>query len=292
VIVEKALTGEFKRGSRWGNGLHECLEVKEGLTVQPSSRTLAAVSHSLFFRHYSRMIGLSGSLGSPSEQAELEKVYGLSTFHVPPHRPSLFIKHPPLIAPDPLTHESWLLERLLEAAHRPVILLVLTIAESFRLQAVIQKDKRFSEPDRTIQVYNEKQKESKKYILDRAGYPGVVTIATHIGGRGTDYRLKGKSQAFGFLLLYLFFPENRRVELQGFGRVARQGEPGEGQYLLHPESPGVPPFFKTLSFGSAFFDQLFAWRERKNEALILHRAELLKKSEHDFERLSGGALFK
>lgn len=85
-IVDHENTGRINFGSRWSEGLHEFVEVKEGLQVRSQSLTIAAVSHPSFFGRYIEIYGLTGTLGDKTERDEIEKMYGLDTFDVPPNR--------------------------------------------------------------------------------------------------------------------------------------------------------------------------------------------------------------
>lgn len=229
TIVDWENTGRLNKGSRWQGGLHEFLEAKHGLEVQEESFTVAALCHPLYFEPYQKIYALTGTIGSNIERREMEQVYSLSSFDTPPHRKNLRQTLPPLIASSQEAHYSLILQEVQESQKlgRPVLILCKTIEETIHLSEY------FKSQNIPYQLLNELQQENEEFIVARAGGPGVVTIATNTAGRGTDILLPPRSlEAGGLYVIFTCFPENTRVEDQGFARSGRQGQAGLCRLIL------------------------------------------------------------
>ncbi len=248
VIVDRANSGRLQEGSRWHGGLHEFLELKHDLQIRAESHTPASMSHSTYFGCYQKLFGLTGTIGSKEERREIEELYGVTTFDVPPNLPRQFAQLPSKIAHANQLHAALLAEiREMQQKNRPTLLLLPTIEETDHLsQYLTQHAVRHH-------LLNEQQVVSEDRVIAMAGRPSQVTIATNTAGRGTDITLKPQSLRNGGLhVVFAFYPENDRVENQGFGRAARQGQPGTGRFLL---SRGDAAVIKSAgAFGPRFFE--------------------------------------
>lgn len=258
VIVDWKNTGRLNEKSRWNGGLHEFIEAKHGLQIREESFTSASISHPVYFSLYDRILGLTGTLGTDIERKELQVVYSVDTFDVPPHKPNLRQIHDPIICENEKAQFEKALEtvKTMHELKRPSLLLFDTI----------QKTESFSEfmskKGLTYQINNEMQNEIEDFIIARAGQPKMITIATNTAGRGTDILLDPISlQNGGLHVVFMFFPENDRVELQGFGRSGRQGQPGTGHFILSSK--------KTI-------EQLYSEREEKIKQISDMRINQIK----------------
>ena len=228
TIVDFKITGNPSKGSQWQDGVHQCLQAKHGCRITPLADTAAAMTHHGFFTKYKTMIGLTGTIGEKFEREEIERTYQLTTFDVPPHYPNLFIKESPLI--EFTSHHEALYQeiRRIAVTHRPMLFLFETIlaTRAFSDYLVSRHVKHL--------VLDKMQSESDSYVLNKAGALDSVLIATNIAGRGTDIILSEASKKAGGLhVVFTFFPTYFRVEQQGFGRAARQGQPGSGRMILN-----------------------------------------------------------
>lgn len=236
TIVDFKITGNSSKGSQWQDGIHQCLQAKHGCRITPLADTAAAMTHHGFFTKYKMMIGLTGTIGDQFEREEIERTYQLTTFDVPPHLPSLFVKEAPLLE---LTSHHAALHREIQriaVTRRPMLFLFETIsaARDFSDYLASQHIKHL--------VLDKMQSESDAYVLSKAGELDSVLIATNIAGRGTDIILSEASQKAGGLhVVFTFFPTYFRVEQQGFGRAARQGQPGSGRMILNGAELGLDP---------------------------------------------------
>jgi preprotein translocase subunit SecA len=232
VIVDWRNTGRLNEKSRWQNGVHEFLEVKHGLRVQEGSMTSAALCHPIYFNYYQNIYGLTGTLGSKLERDEIEKTYNIDSFDAPPHRKNLRQQLAPLLVSDPSEYHRLIVQEIqaIQEQGRPILLLCETI------QASIDLSKHLTTKGIFHQVLNEEQTASEDYILSKAGEARAVTVATNTAGRGTDIILNPQSRENGGMhLLFTFFPEEERVEKQGFGRSARQGQPGSCRMIIQTD---------------------------------------------------------
>jgi preprotein translocase subunit SecA len=231
-IVDAKITGRISHSSRWSNGVHEFLEVKEGIPVQNQDTAIASICHPTFFDRYSLLFGLTGTLGESAERDEIRRVYQVDSFDIPPNLPCKRIREPTRIFETIVERNQAILTSL--NAHRnhrrPVLVLFATINESLDFSRLLTMN-RISHL-----VLNDKQREEESFILDRAGKPGAVTIATNVAGRGTDIIVSSAGlEAGGLHAIIGFLPSNLRVEVQALGRAGRQGQTGSCEILFARE---------------------------------------------------------
>ncbi len=235
VIIDEGNTGKRNEGSRWQGGIHEFVEIKHHIQPKKEFITPIRMSHPVFYPFYSAIYGLSGTIGSESERGEIKIVYGIDSFDVPTHKPSLRHDAPPQILLDDSHLIAGILRKIAACRQqgRPILVLCKTI------QGTLDLEKKLKDARIPHEILNETQQKKEEDILENAGLPGAVTIATNNAGRGTDIQLKGNSKANGGLhVLITFYPESLRVEEQARGRAGRQGEPGSSEILLSGQPLG------------------------------------------------------
>jgi preprotein translocase subunit SecA/ankyrin repeat protein len=228
-IVDAKSTGRVSHSSRWSNGLHEFVEVKENIQVHNQGTTIASICHPTFFERYSYLFGLTGTVGERAERDEIMTVYHVDSFDVPPNRPCRRVRDPTRIFDTTIARDTAILASVKahQARSRPVLVLFETINESHNFSRALTMNK--------IEhlVLNDTQKENEDYILMRAGRPGAVTVATNVAGRGTDILVSNAGlQAGGLHAIIGFLPVNLRVEVQALGRAGRQGQNGSCEILF------------------------------------------------------------
>ena len=229
VQIIQLSTGRVNIGSRWMGGLHEFLEVKEGLEPETESNTIASISHPSFFRNYKTIFGLTGTIGSEIEREEILNIYNLDSFNVPPNFSSQRKIYETLLFSNKSLKEENIINQIrnIISKGRPVLVLVLTIEDSINLSNRLKKE------GINNLILNDIQKEKEEYIIFYAGKPQSVVVATNAAGRGTDIILSEESLNFGGLHVIMgFYPENTRVEFQGIGRAGRQGQIGSAQVIF------------------------------------------------------------
>ncbi len=266
VIIVDDFTGRLMSGRRWGEGLHQAVEAKEGVGIEPESQTLASITFQNYFRMYEKLSGMTGT--ADTEAFEFQQIYGLETVIIPTHRPMIRIDRQDQIFRTSEEKYEAILADILECHGRqqPVLVGTTSIENSELLSGYLTKKKV------AHQVLNAKQHEKEAEIVAQAGRPGVVTIATNMAGRGTDIVLGGsiarelaevdraeglsdaqkaaqkdavKAQwqplheqvvaAGGLHIIGTERHESRRIDNQLRGRSGRQGDPGSSRFYLSME---------------------------------------------------------
>lgn len=230
IVVVDEYTGRVMADRSWGQGLHQMLEVKEGLELTEPRNTLKSISYQRFFRHY---LHLSGMTGTATEiRGELGRVYDLPVVMIPTHKPSL--RHH---APDQVfatQADKWLaVSKQAQALHDkgvPLLIGTRSVAASEAISACLQQA---GLPHR---ILNAKQDADEAAIVAEAGEVGSIMIATNMAGRGTDIPLSDTAREAGGLHVILTERhESARIDRQLQGRCARQGDPGHTQAMLSLE---------------------------------------------------------
>ncbi len=227
VLIVDEQTGRVLPGRTWEEGLHQMIEVKEGQALSDQARTVARITYQRFFKRYLTLSGMTGTAWEV--RAELWRVYGLHTVRVPTHRPCIR-----RVAPSScLADESGKWQAVCAAvqeqrrAGRPVLVGTRSVAASMQVSA------QMSAQGIAHRVLNALQDAEEAQLIEAAGQPGAVTVATNMAGRGTDILLgEGVAAAGGLHVILTEFHDSRRVDRQLFGRAARQGDPGSAQALV------------------------------------------------------------
>ena len=257
VIIVDEFTGRIMPGRRWSEGLHQAIEAKEHVTINSENQTLASITFQNYFRLYEKLSGMTGT--ADTEAFELNKIYGLEVVVIPTHRPMIRKDLGDVVY---LTTD----EKYIAVANdikdcvsrgQPVLVGTTSIENSERLSALLKKQGIKHE------VLNAKQHEREAQIIEQAGMPGAVTIATNMAGRGTDIVLGGNLDAElraigedasddeqekvrgawldrhnqvlatgGLHVIGSERHESRRIDNQLRGRSGRQGDPGSTRFYL------------------------------------------------------------
>ena len=259
VVIVDEHTGRTMPGRRWSEGLHQAVEAKEGVDIQPESQTLASTTFQNYFRLYDRLSGMTGT--ADTEAYEFRQIYGLDVVVIPTNVPVKRIDYNDLVY---MTmeekFEAIVADVIAERDKgRPVLVGTASVEASELLSQFLDKE--------GIQhnVLNAKQHEREAHIIAEAGRPGAVTIATNMAGRGTDIMLGGNWQAEvaelnsptdaqieavkadwqtrheavlaagGLHIVGSERHESRRIDNQLRGRSGRQGDPGSSRFFLSLE---------------------------------------------------------
>lgn len=202
-------------------GLHQVLEVREGLEVSPNRRTIAKLSFQSYFRKYHKICGMSGTLHEV--RGELRRVYCAGSVHVPTHRPVRNFCQHDLIFVTSDERDNWVAERTaaMQAAGRAVLIGVNTVEASDAISAALHRK------GLAHQVLNAKHLEQEAEIVKQAGQVNAISVVTNMAGRGTDIKLNPEVRAAGGLhVIIAEVLPSARLERQLFGRAGRQGDPG------------------------------------------------------------------
>ena len=257
VIIVDEFTGRIMPGRRWSEGLHQAIEAKEHVAINSDNQTLASITFQNYFRLYNKLSGMTGT--ADTEAFELNKIYGLEVVVIPTHRPMIRKDMGDLVYLT--TDEKYVAVaddiKSCVSRGQPVLVGTTSIENSERLSELLKKQGIKHE------VLNAKQHEREAHIIEQAGMPGAVTIATNMAGRGTDIVLGGNLDAELKLLgeeasdsekeklreiwldrhnqviaaggLHVIGSErheSRRIDNQLRGRSGRQGDPGSTRFYL------------------------------------------------------------
>jgi preprotein translocase subunit SecA len=220
-------TGRVSPGRAWERGLHQLIEMKEGVPLTGRSNTAAKITYQRFFRRYMKLAGMTGT--AQGLTTEFWRVFGLRIHRIPTHRPLRRIDSGPRIYADAQDRWNDVVKRALALSTSGVAVLVGTLSvDSSNLVATALRGAG-AEP----QVLNALQDAEEARIVAGAGAAGALTIATSMAGRGTDISLASASRAQGGLHVIVTEPsESFRVDFQLRGRSGRQGDPGRTETLI------------------------------------------------------------
>jgi preprotein translocase subunit SecA len=259
VIIVDEFTGRTMPGRRWSEGLHQAIEAKEGVRIQNENQTLAAITFQNYFRLYEKLSGMTGT--ADTEAFELNKIYGLEVVVVPTHRNMIRRDLGDVIFLTSLEKYHAVAADVKDCVSRsqPVLVGTTSIENSELLSDILTKQGIKHE------VLNAKQHEREAHIIEQAGQPNAVTIATNMAGRGTDIVLGGNLEAElhalgdvsqaekdkvrgawldrhnavvasgGLHVIGSERHESRRIDNQLRGRSGRQGDPGSTRFFLSLE---------------------------------------------------------
>jgi preprotein translocase subunit SecA len=220
VVIVDEKTGRMMEGRSWSGGLHQAVEVKEGIELTDATQSHIQMSFQMFFRLYRDLAGMSGTL--QNIEKELWRIYGLITVNIPTHAPKQLTVYPEKLCNK--SDDKW--DRVIDS--------VLTCVKQGRAVLVGTRSIRESESlyqklfERGVDatVLNALRHEQEAQIIAHAGRRGRVTIATNMAGRGTDILVDPEVlQAGGLHVIATERHESRRVDMQLYGRTARQGLP-------------------------------------------------------------------
>ncbi|WP_270180107.1 preprotein translocase subunit SecA [Alkalihalobacillus sp. CinArs1] len=230
VVIVDSFTGRLMAGRRYSDGLHQAIEAKEGLVIQRESMTLATITFQNYFRMYEKLSGMTGT--AKTEEEEFRNIYNMNVIAIPTNKPIARVDYPDLVYKS-MNGKFQALSKEIEERHKkgqPVLVGTVAVETSELISQVLKK--------RGIphNILNAKNHAREAEIIESAGQPGAVTIATNMAGRGTDIKLgEGVREAGGLFILGTERHESRRIDNQLRGRSGRQGDPGESRFYISME---------------------------------------------------------
>ncbi|HKR25633.1 MAG TPA: preprotein translocase subunit SecA [Allosphingosinicella sp.] len=262
VIIIDPFTGRMMDGRRWSDGLHQAVEAKEGVQIEPENQTLASITFQNYFRMYPKLSGMTGT--AATEAAEFYDIYRMNTVSIPTNMPVRRADDDDEFYKNQEDKFAAIVEAIREKQEigQPILVGTVSIEKSELLSEYLKKAKIKHE------VLNARYHEQEAHIVAQAGRAGVVTIATNMAGRGTDIQLGGNVDfriqdelgstepgpkrdkaeekiraevaeekerviaAGGLFVLGTERHESRRIDNQLRGRSGRQGDPGLSRFYL------------------------------------------------------------
>ncbi|CAN7753243.1 preprotein translocase subunit SecA [Pseudorhodoferax sp. LjRoot39] len=269
VVIVDEFTGRLMSGRRWSDGLHQAVEAKEGVAIQPENQTMASITFQNYFRLYAKLAGMTGT--ADTEAFEFQSIYGLETTLIPPNRVNR--REDQLDRVYKTTKEKYdaAIADIRECYERgqPVLVGTTSIENSEIIDQLLIQAKL------PHQVLNAKQHAREADIVAQAGRAKMITIATNMAGRGTDIVLGGNLEKAieavhaanpgldaaalqaeeakvraqwekdheqvkalgGLRIIATERHESRRIDNQLRGRSGRQGDPGSSRFYLSLDDP-------------------------------------------------------
>lgn len=236
IIIIDEFTGRKMPGRRYSEGLHQAIEAKEGVQIQRESQTLATITFQNLFRMYGKLSGMTGT--AVTEAEEFSSIYNLEVVVIPTNRPDKRIDQSDRIYLNERGKYKAIVERIKEcqAKKQPILIGTISVEKNEQLGAYLSAN------GIAYEALNAKNHEREGEVIAYAGRAGAVTLATNMAGRGVDIKLGGADatpeetqivkDAGGLFVLGTERHESRRIDNQLRGRSARQGDPGETQFLV------------------------------------------------------------
>lgn len=293
VVLIDEFTGRMMTGRRLSDGLHQAIEAKEGVKIQPENVTLASVTFQNYFRLYEKLAGMTGTASTEAE--EFAEIYSLGVVEVPTNRPIQRVDEHDRVYRTAEEKYAAVVEAIKDsyARKQPILVGTTSIEKSEMLSQMLDK------AGIAHNVLNARQHEQEAQIVADAGKLGAVTIATNMAGRGTDIQLGGNIDmkvmaalaadpaanpdelrtriesehaaekqavldAGGLFVLATERHESRRIDNQLRGRSGRQGDPGRSLFFLSLEDDLM------RIFGSERLDKVLSTLGMKEGEAIVH----------------------
>lgn len=223
-------TGRVLSGRRYSDGLHQAIEAKEQVKVEAATQTYATITLQNYFRMYHKLAGMTGT--AATEEGEFNEIYSLDVMVIPTNRPVIRDDREDLIFRTKREKYNAVIDRIRELNEKgqPVLVGTTSVDVSETLSRMLKR------AGISHNVLNAKQHARESEIVQMAGQPGAVTVATNMAGRGTDIKLApGVKEKGGLAIIGTERHESRRIDLQLRGRAGRQGDPGESQFYVSLE---------------------------------------------------------
>ncbi|RUT89557.1 preprotein translocase subunit SecA, partial [Mesorhizobium sp. M7A.T.Ca.US.000.02.2.1] len=287
IVIIDEFTGRMMPGRRYSEGLHQALEAKEHVAIQPENQTLASVTFQNYFRLYKKLSGMTGT--ALTEAEEFGNIYGLEVTEIPTNLPVVRIDEDDEVYRTVEEKYKAIVREIREASAKgqPTLVGTTSIEKSEQLAERLHKEG-FTD----FEVLNARHHEREAAIVAQAGKPGAITIATNMAGRGTDIKLGGNAEMrieeeLGDMpagperearekeiiadierlkekALAAERHESRRIDNQLRGRSGRQGDPGRSKFFLSLQDDLM------RIFGSERMDGMLQKLGLKEDEAIIH----------------------
>ncbi|QQS16334.1 MAG: preprotein translocase subunit SecA [Neisseriales bacterium] len=268
IVIVDEFTGRLMPGRRWGDGLHQAIEAKEGVTINRENQTLASITFQNYFRLYHKLAGMTGT--ADTEAYEFQQIYGLETVVIPTNQPMIRQDFQDQVYRTAQEKYQAIIDaiKICHDKGQPVLVGTTNIENSELISQLL------NQANLKHNILNAKEHEREAEIVTQAGRLQMITVATNMAGRGTDIVLGGnpaadiklieqntvlsaserderiaqiKSKwevahqaviaAGGLHIIGTERHESRRIDNQLRGRSGRQGDPGSSRFYLSLEDP-------------------------------------------------------
>src|SRR5689334_11206549 len=295
VVIIDEFTGRMMPGRRYSDGLHQALEAKEHVAIQPENQTLASITFQNYFRLYDKLAGMTGT--AVTEAEEFMDIYKLDVIEIPTNVTVGRKDDDDEVYRTAREKYKAIVKEIREASAKgqPTLVGTTSIEKSEQLADRLRK-----EGFKDFEVLNARHHEREAAIVAQAGKPGAITIATNMAGRGTDIKLGGNAEmriaeelgdmpagperearekaiiddverlkekalaAGGLYVLATERHESRRIDNQLRGRSGRQGDPGRSKFFLSLQDDLM------RIFGSERMDGMLQKLGLKEDEAIIH----------------------
>ncbi|RWD02736.1 MAG: preprotein translocase subunit SecA [Mesorhizobium sp.] len=295
IVIIDEFTGRMMPGRRYSEGLHQALEAKEHVAIQPENQTLASVTFQNYFRLYDKLAGMTGT--ALTEAEEFANIYNLEVTEIPTNLPVVRKDEDDEVYRTVDEKYKAIVREIKDARDKgqPILVGTTSIEKSEQLAERLRKD-----GFKNFEVLNARHHEREAAIVAQAGKPGAITIATNMAGRGTDIQLGGNAEmriaeelgdlpegpereakekairddvarlkekalaAGGLYVLATERHESRRIDNQLRGRSGRQGDPGRSKFFLSLQDDLM------RIFGSERMDGMLQKLGLKEDEAIIH----------------------
>ena len=240
--VDFSNTGVVKENTVW-TGLHQFLEIKEGLSLTEENINSCYMSNLTFFKKYitnieNNIYGLTGTLGTNKSQNALQILYNLNLLFIPSFKQSKFKYLPPKITNNFKLYNDLLINEIIEISinqQRAVLIIFKYIEEVNELYQLLLN---MGFPKEKLIKYTRNDIIEQQKFLNSEIQCGSIILSTNLSGRGTDIKISGSlDKKNGLHVILTFIPTSKRIEDQAFGRAGRKGENGSGRFIIYSEKP-------------------------------------------------------
>jgi len=239
VVIVDEFTGRMMPDRTWRDGLHQAIEAKEKVEINPPKDTYARISFQRFFRMYRKLSGMTGTASEAS--SEFWQIYHLPVVSIPTNRLCIRKNLPTIVLPTESAKWARIVQeiRSVHDTGRPILIGTRSVRASEHLSELLKAEKL------SHQVLNAVYHKQEAGIVAQAGQHENITVATNMAGRGTDIKLgRGVADMGGLHVIAAEPNESARIDRQLYGRCARQGDPGSAQGIFSLEDEIVSRYAK------------------------------------------------
>jgi len=288
IVIVDEFTGRMMPDRTWRDGLHQAIEAKEAVEINPPKDTYARISFQRFFRMYKKLCGMTGTAAEAA--SEFWQIYKLPVVKIPTNRPCIRKNLPTIVLPTESQKWARIVEEIrnINKTGRPILVGTRSVRTSEHLSQLLSAEKL------DHQVLNAVYHRLEAQIVAEAGQPGRITVATNMAGRGTDIKLgRGIAKSGGLHVIAAEPNESARIDRQLFGRGARQGDPGSDQGIFSLEDEIISRYakgaasylkkryaFTKSDISSALVRTVFWVAQSRAERLALRRRKSVLRTDH------------